>query len=290
MRAIGIDIGGTNLKAVYGTSAGDVPARVQKPTAPDAEGLVASVRETLEGLTQAHGEADCVGLAAPGLAARDGRSIAWMQGRLEGLQGLDWTKRLGRPVRVLNDAQAATVGEAWIGAAAGQQHVLLLTLGTGVGGGVIVNGDLLRGHIGRAGHLGHISLDVGGELDIVKTPGSLEDLVGDHTVARRTGGRFADTKALVEAANGGDTEGQRHWRATVRALAAGLASLINAFDPATIVLGGGIAAAGDALFVPLREELERVEWRPLGEGVKIVPAKLGPHAGAIGAAWQAMSD
>ena len=114
-----------------------------------------------------------IGVAAPGLPARDGRSIAFMPGRLPGLEGLDWATFLHAScdVPVLNDAQAALVGETWCGAAKGVRNALLLTLGTGVGGAAIVDGRVLHGHLGRAGHLGHVSLDPAGPLDIVNTPG-----------------------------------------------------------------------------------------------------------------------
>src|SRR5262249_27301054 len=102
-----------------------------------------------------------VGVAAPGLAARDGESIAFMPGRLRGMEGLGWQEWLGldTPVPVFNDAQAALLGEVWLGAAKGAKNVVLLTLGTGVGGAAMVDGRVLRGHLSRAGHLGHVSLD-----------------------------------------------------------------------------------------------------------------------------------
>src|SRR5437879_5910035 len=151
-----------------------------------------------------------------------------MPGRLPGLAGLDWQKflRWSKPVLVLNDAQAALLGEVWRGAARDSHNALLLTLGTGVGGAAMVDGHLLRGNLGRAGHLGHISLDPAGQPDIVRTPGSLEAAIGDCTVHLRSGGRFVSTKALVAAARRGDAWARRVWLASAQALAAGLASLI----------------------------------------------------------------
>jgi len=287
-QAIGIDIGGTRIKAVALAGDGVVLGRHESRTLDEPAALVEAGREMIERLSAAERRTVAVGLAAPGLAAADERSIAWMQGRLEAVQGLDWTEQLGRAVRVLNDAQAATLAEAALGAAAGCDHVILLTLGTGVGGGAMVDGRLLRGRLGRAGHLGHICLDMAGEADIVGTPGSLEDLVGDHSVSQRTGGRFADTRQLVAAVEQGDGEAQRHWRQTIHALACGIVSLINALDPQRVVIGGGIAQAGPTLFDPLREAVGRLEWRPTGQAVEIVPAMLGSDAGAIGAARYAM--
>jgi glucokinase len=230
-----------------------------------------------------------IGIAAPGLPAKDQRSIALMPGRLPGLEGLVWQNflKVRHPVPVLNDAQAALLGEVWRGAARGSKNVLLLTLGTGVGGAAMVDGRLLRGHLGRAGHFGHLSLNPGGPLDIVKTPGSLEDSIGDCTVKKRSGGRFDSTTALVAAAQRGDKKARRVWLASVEALAAAVASLINVLDPERIILGGGIAHAGSALLTPLKKFLDKFEWRPGGAKVRVVFAKLGDRAGAFGAAWNA---
>jgi glucokinase len=225
-----------------------------------------------------------IGISAPGLAARDNRSIAWMRGRMQAVEGLDWSTQLDRDVWVLNDAHAATLAEVWIGAARNAQNAIMLTLGTGVGGGVIVDGKLLQGAIGRAGHLGHITLDANGPADIVGTPSSLEDCIGNHNLRQRTGGRFSSSAELIRAVEQGDAAAISAWHASVRGLAVGIASLINAFDPEVVILGGGIAECGDALFVPLRQILEEFEWRPTGEGVPVIAAALGDMAGAIGAA------
>ncbi len=187
-------------------------------------------------------------------------------------------------VPVLNDAHAAIIGEAWLGAARDRRHVVLLTLGTGVGGAVISDGRLLRGAIGRAGHIGHMSLDPEGAVSITGMPGAIETMIGDCTVASRSNGRFSDTAALVAAHHAGDADATRIWLRSVRALACAIGSCINLFDPEIVVVGGGIAQAGGALFDPLRNELDRIEWRPMGTAVPVVPAQLGEWAGAIGAA------
>jgi glucokinase len=289
--AIGLDIGGTSLKSVAVTEGGEVlshgvtPIDASDPTWPER------VRARLHELERQHGSrARRVGVGAPGIAARDGRSIFWMQGRLAELERLDWTSFLDRPplVPVLNDAQAALTGEAWIGAAAGAKNVILLTLGTGVGGAAMVDGRLLKGHIGRAGHLGHVSLDPNGPPDITGTPGSLESAVGNCTIRERTRGRYDSTLSLAAAHVAGDGEATRVWMKSVKALAAGIAGLINVLDPEVVILGGGIAAAGAALFDPMHVYLESFEWRPHGRQARFVPAVLGEYAGALGAAWNAM--
>jgi len=119
-------------------------------------------------------------------------------------------------------------------------------------------------------------------------PGAIEVMIGECTLAARSRGRFTSTAALVAAHRAGHTEATQVWLRSVRALAFALGSCINLFDPEIIVLGGGIAQAGEALFGPLTAELDRIEWRPGGHRVPIVPATLGEWAGAIGAAWQAL--
>jgi glucokinase len=290
--AIGIDLGGTQIKAVAVTATGEVLDRAEYPTEDDA--AVAWAERIREHIARLEGErggaAEWIGLAAPGLAAADARSIAWMQGRLDAVQGLDWTEWLqsARTVPVLNDAQAALLGEVWQGAAAGCRNAVLLTLGTGVGGGVLVDGRLLKGQIGRAGHVGHICLDTDAPLDIVRTPGSLEDAIGNCTIAARSHGRFTSTEPLVSAHLAGDVDASAVWLRSVYQLACGIATLVNVVDPEVVILGGGIARAGAALFEPLERFLEHVEWRPDGHQVRVVPAMLGEFAGAIGAARYAI--
>lgn len=277
--SLGIDIGGTRIKAALVSPDGHVIEKHLEASADDPERLLEIVRHLSQRFAPR-----ALGVSTPGLAAPDNRTIAWMRGRMQAVEGLEWRRALERDVWVLNDAHAATVGEAWIGAAAGAQHALLLTLGTGVGGGVIVHGQLLQGAIGRAGHLGHITLNESGPADIVGTPGSLEDAIGNHNIADRTNGRFHSTADLLAAVSRGDEVAAAAWRLSVESLAVGIASLLNVFDPELVVIGGGIAECGAALFDPLRAELDQLEWRPTGRSTPIVPAALGEFAGAIGAA------
>ena len=284
---VGLDTGATNIKGVAVRRDGTIALSATRPIGKSAFWRVAE--EMVESFRDRIGfEPSGVGVAAPGIA--DGKSIWWMQGRLSEIEGYDWNRCL-RPrsghVPVLNDANAALLGEVWQGAARGCRNVILLTLGTGVGGAAMVDGNLLHGHLGRAGHLGHICLDPHGAPDIVNTPGSLEDAIGDCTIERRSGGRFQSTAQLL-AAN--DAEAQKVWSDSIRALACGLASLINVLDPEIVILGGGMIAAGDKLFVPLRGEMDKIEWRPHGRAVKIVPATAGEYAGALGAAYNAMQQ
>jgi len=291
--AIGIDLGGSSIKAITATPAGEALSRHNIDFNPDknmewAEKIQALVQQLQQ---EQGGPADGIGVSAPGLAAADGRSIACMPERLQGLEGLDWTKFLGAPkmVPVLNDGHAALLGEAWVGAARGFANVILLTLGTGVGGAAIVDGRLLRGHIGRAGHLGHSSLDPDGPPDCAGAPGSLEVAIGNCTILERSGGRFHTTHELITAHLKGDAEASEIWLKSVKALAAGVCSFINTLDPEAVIVGGGIARAGAALFGPLQRFLERMEWRPGGHRARILPAQLGELAGSFGAARNSLA-
>jgi len=286
---IGIDLGGTRVKGVALTAGGQELKRTLVDTQDDGTGgFLSAVKSLVVSLTAELGSPLGVGLSAPGLAAADNRSIAFMPGRLQGLEKLNWSQFLTLNTLVSNDAHAALAGEAWIGAAAGRRHAFMLTLGTGVGGAILSDGRVLSGAIGRAGHLGHISLNIDGESDIVGTPGSLEDYIGDHNLAVRSAGRFNSTRDLIASVRDGDEFALAVWTRSIRALACAITSLINVLDPEVVILGGGIAAADHDLFMPLREELARIEWRPGGHSVPIVSAKLGDFAGAIGAAKLAL--
>jgi glucokinase len=286
---LGIDLGGTHVKGLVVDEWGRVYAEDTRPTEDGAAGVWRdNVRRVVAGLQGRFPTIAVAGLCAPGLASRDEKMIVSMPGRLQGLEGLDWSSELRLPTVVLNDAHAALLGEVWLGAARGGTNVLMVTLGTGVGGAAMVDGRLLRGHLGRAGHVGHLSLDPAGEPDIVRTPGSLEDAMGDGTVGRRRGGRFATTRALVAAVITGDEAARAVWERSTGALGAALPGLINVLDPLMIVLGGGIAAAGEVLFTPLTAALDRMEWRIGATGVALVPAKLGAQAGAFGAVYRAL--
>ncbi len=213
--AIGIDIGGTFTKIVVLDAAGSVVHRVRVPTDDSsATRLPDDVRREVARIESQLGRVSAIGIACPGLVRPEGDAVYWMRGRLDVLEGLDWTRALGRPepVRVINDAQAALAGECTLGAGRGCRDVVMLTLGTGVGGAIMSDGRLLAGSIGRAGHLGHISVQAPGEKDIVNTPGSLEDAIGNCTIVRRTAGRFTSTADLVAAHRAGDADASGYGR------------------------------------------------------------------------------
>lgn len=294
--AIGIDLGGTNIKAVLvDQTQGQVHAKLSRPTL-DGEfqdgtpRFALTVREIVLELEAQCGQGPLpVGLSAPGLANPGGRCIDWMPGRMHGLEKLDWPAFLDRRAAMLNDAQAALLGEVWQGAAQGCRDVFMITLGTGVGGAIVSGGHLLRGAIGRAGHLGHFTTDINAPVDVYGTPGSLEVAVGNKTIGQRTGGRYATTLDLLKHCREGDADALVWWQESVRHLAAGIAGLVNVLDPEMIVLGGGIATgAGDLLLQPLGQYLDTYEWRPGGHRVRLALAALGDEAGAVGAVYNLM--
>lgn len=288
--AIGIDLGGTNIKAaLIDSDTGALITSLSRPTLDgefvnDVPRFAQTVRDIVHELeAQAEQGKLRVGLSAPGLANPDGRCIDWMPGRMHGLEKLDWPLFLDREVQVLNDAHSALLGEVWIGAAQGCNNVFMITLGTGVGGAAFCDGRLLKGAIGRAGHLGHVTTDLNAPLDLYGTPGSLEVAMGNKTIHTRGAGCYASTLALLDACAAGDAEAEKIWQESVRHLAAAIASLINVLDPELIILGGGIATgAGDRLLNPLAALLDQYEWRPGGNRVRLTLAKLGDEAGAFG--------
>ncbi len=290
--ALGIDLGGTNIKAVSVSPNGETLGRTTQSFDPAADmDWAEQIRALVRQLQEERGGVDgVIGLSAPGLAASDARSIACMPERLQGLEGLVWSEYLGasQPVPVSNDAHAALLGEAWLGAARGYRNVIMLTLGTGVGGAAIVDGRLLRGKLGRAGHLGHASLDPEGQPDCAGTPGSIEVAIGNCTIRERSGNRFETTHDLIAAYRAGDAQASEVWLKSVKALAAAICSFINILDPEAVIVGGGIARAGEVLFEPLKVFLDGMEWRPNGHRAAVLPAALGEFAGAYGAASLAL--
>ena len=295
--AIGIDLGGTNIKAALVNGKTGEVVHHRSTATRDGEWVdgqprfALGVRSLVEELEAVACEGPlAVGLSAPGLADPSGRCIAWMPGRMHGLERLDWRDFLERRVAVLNDAHAALLGEVWTGAAKGLRHACMFTLGTGVGGAVFADGKLLRGAIGRAGHLGHVTVNAAGAKDDFNTPGSLERAIGNQSVGARGEGRYETTHALVAAAQAGDPQAQDVWNRSVRDLAAAIASMINVLDPEVVIVGGGIASgAGTFLLEPLRRSVAAFEWQPGGRSCPVVPAVAGEWAGAVGSVYAVLN-
>ncbi len=288
---LGIDLGGTNIKAVLLDEQCKTLEECSDSTR-DHEGnqpWKQGVRDLFHSFQEkTGGKIDKIGISAPGLASEDNSFIAHLPNKLEGIEEFHWSEFLGMETKVLNDAHAALMAESQMGSGKGYDSIILLTLGTGVGGGVIYEGKLLQGNKGRAGHFGHISVSNNRVRSIVGTPGTLENAIGETTVKERSYGRYQSTKDLVEAYRAGDTFATLIWLRSLQQLTRGIVSLINAFSPDIVIIGGGITKAGDALFDPLNDFMDVYEWRPGGFKTPIVRAELGDYSGAVGAGVFAM--
>jgi len=208
---------------------------------------------------------------------------------------------VGLPAALDNDANCATLGEWWIGAAQGAQHVIGLTIGTGIGGGIIVDGALYHGATGIAGELGHITIDAHGRRCGCGNDGCLEAYASGPAIAQRArealdGERDSVMSALVNgdlslltahtvfaAAEQHDAIARDVVRDTARFLGIGIANLLNIFNPEVVVIAGGVTQAGETLFAPLRAEVRRRAFKPAVSACRIVPGTLPGTAGVAGA-------
>jgi glucokinase len=288
---IGIDIGGTRIKAVAIDAEGNIFQEINQPTNDGEDAVWKNAVAAAVHELRTHYQRDTVviGLSAPGLPNENNTAIAYMPGRMKGIENFLWKNFLTLPTYVLNDAVAALIGEARFGAAKNKKNVVLLTLGTGVGGAILIDGKPYQGEFNKAGHIGHMAIHDEGDPDVTGMPGSLEECIGNCTLEKRSKGKFASTQDLVKAYKKGDIFAKEIWLKSVKQLAIGLSSVSNILSPEVIVLGGGITEADEDLFEPLKEYMNQFEWRPGGRGVQIVKAAFGDLAGAIGAAGFALS-
>ena len=288
---IGIDLGGTRIKGVVIDAVGNVLHQTYTPTN-DGEGEAwkEAIAKTVHELRQKVPiEKIAVGISAPGLPNKENTTIAFMPGRLDGLENFVWSDYLNCSAYVLNDGVAALVAEAKTGAAKNSINAIMITLGTGVGGALLINKQPYQGSFNKAGHIGHMVIDSNGDADVTNMPGSIEECIGNCTVKKRSKGKFTSTHELLEAYRNDDEVAKQVWLVSVKKLAIGLASASNFISPDTIVVGGGIAEANDDLFLPLNKWFDEFEWQPGGIRPQIVKAVHGDLAGAIGAACFAMS-
>jgi glucokinase len=283
--AIGIDLGGTRIKTVAVDANGGILYQEYAPTQDGSDNWKQSIMSSVEKARQATGiENYVVGISAPGIPDDTNSVIEFMPGRLNGLENFNWSRFLQHETWVVNDAVAALMAEATLGIAREKKNVVMLTLGTGVGGAILIDGKPYQGNFQKAGHIGHISLDCSHDTDITGMPGSLEDAIGNCTIQKRSHGQYSDTHSLLEAYRKGDVVAQWVWLTSVRKLAIAVASLSNLLSPECVILGGGITEAGDDLIKPLEKFLSIYEWRPGGKRVSVLKAHFNEMAGAIGAA------
>jgi glucokinase len=287
-KTIGIDLGGMNIKGVLLNEKGEILYQHCIPTNDDAAGTWKE--NILEMVTYLKKQSDkpvaVVGLSCPGLANESNTCITHMPGRLEGLEHFVWADYLDTKTVVINDAHAALMAESKLGVLQGYKNAVLLTLGTGVGGAILINAELYQGLNQMAGHFGHTTLNVfDSEQSILGMPGSLEHAIGNYSLKQRSRGRFESTLALVNAYLENDSFATWLWLEAVRKLAIAIASIANSLSPEIVVLAGGVTKAADALFIPLQRFLDVYEFRPQGNmKTKVEQAKFSDFSGAIGAA------
>jgi len=290
--SIGIDLGCTNIKGVLIDESGNIIEQLKQETNEQDDQhwkqAVSSMINILKSKSSQRIKA--IGLSAPGLANEENTCISFMPGRLPGLENFNWSAFTGERIFVLNDAHAALMAEASFGSAKGMQHALLLTLGTGVGGGILIHGQLYQGLSQMAGHLGHTTVDANNpNIDVTNMPGSIEDAIGNLSIAQRSLGKFNTTFELVEAYKHRESFASWLWLSSVRQLSISIASAINVLSPEAVIIGGGISLAGDDLIKPLQDFLDLYEWRPGGKKTQLKLAKFSDLAGAMGAAGFALS-
>ena len=306
---VGIDIGGTNV--VAGTVAEDGSEML---------GLVSEPTISEQGADAVLGR--IVKLARASMAAARGKEIAGIgigsPGPLNTTTGvvlltpnLGWTnfplrdrlaQALGLPATLDNDANCAIFGEWWRGAARGAKHVVGLTIGTGIGGGIVLDGEIYRGASDIAGEIGHMTIDLNGRRCKCGNYGCLEAYAsGPAIAARAVEGIEAGTdtslpkyvngdlrkitaQLVYEAAHDGDDYAYEVVKDTARFLGVGVANVINIFNPEVVVICGGVTLAGERLFGPLRSEAKRRAFKPAVDVCRIVPGELTGTAGVYGAA------
>jgi glucokinase len=293
-RVIGVDLGGTKIAAGVLDRQGTIVSRLEEPTPTESqsalvEGLVGAIESlAAEGV-------GAIGVGVPSTVDQQtGRAVSSVNIPLQDvpLRGL-LSERFGLPCGIDNDANAAAIAEWQVGAGRGTRHMIMLTLGTGVGGGLILDGRPFRGSVGAAAELGHIVIEHDGRPCQGTCTGQ------GHLEAYATGvaargdavagfGAGTDTHDLIERAQAGDERALEILRQIGRRLGSALGSFVNVFNPEAIVIGGGWGEAADEFLLgPAREVMKREALQPGRDLVRVVPAELGPDAGLVGAGFVA---
>ena len=291
-RVIGVDVGGTKILAGLVSREGTVLAHREYVTPVASEnalldGLEAAVRELND-----DGGVGAAGFGIPSqIDQREGIALGSVNVPLHGVPFRQkMADRLGLPVGIDNDANAAAIAEWTAGAGRGTTDMVMLTLGTGVGGGLILGGKPYRGWFGAGAEIGHMVIVHDGVPCRCGGNGHLESYVSGNAadeLARQAFGPAADAHRLVRLANEGDGQALELLRGVGEKLGSGIASLVNVFNPEVIVIGGGFAAAGDFIFGPAKEVADREVLVSIRDSYRIARAQLGTLAGMIGAAMVA---
>jgi glucokinase len=301
---VGVDLGGTSIKAALISPAYEIVARNAVPTELRSQTALLDAIERLIASVAGEASPAGVGFGLPSqIDQRRGRVLDSTNVPLEELDFKDeMARRLGAPVEIDNDANVACLAEVRIGVARGARDVVMLTLGTGVGGGLVLDGRLYRGSIGAGAELGHMSVDEDGPpcqghcpsrgcLDVLASATGImaaAQRIADQRprgslAAARSRGDELDARRVIDSAKGGDAEALEVLEVVGRHLGVGIANYANIFDPELVVIGGGVSAAGELLLGPARAEYRRRALRPTA-GARVVAAELGNDAGVLGAA------
>jgi glucokinase len=290
-RAIGVDVGGTKIAAGAIDREGRIERRVEQPT-PTAseEELLAVLDEIVESLLGE--EVATLGFGLPStIDQRTGRAVSSVHIPLVDIDFRDRVyERFSLPVAIDNDANAAAIAEWRVGAGRGARDMIMLTLGTGIGGGLILDGKPYRGSVGAGAELGHMVLEYGGEPcgGNCSGHGHFEQLAAGGAADRAAEeilGAGMTGRELVGAAREGKPEAVEAVREIGRRLGAGIGSLVNIFNPELVVLGGGFSQARDLFLEPALEVMAEEALPPGRDLVRVVPALLGPDAGIVGAGF-----
>jgi len=311
MVVLGIDIGGAQIKAGMVDERGAILASRTIPTPADLDTFLLSLHESVSWLLEATASPDGVGVGCKGTINSDSTLVESLRGGLHYLEGLRLSEVVGLPgdvpVFADNDARVALAGEMVWGAARGHENALMLTLGMGVGGAVLANGQVLRGHSGVAGNLGHLTVEPEGASCVCGSRGCLETVFsaraieGEAWAAVHRGCPSALTRlfrqqpqlvtcrTIFQAAREGDELAQTIVAKAIRRLGAALAGLLHVFDPELVILGGQVADAGADLLLPLQEEVWSRSRGLLGRDVPLVEQQVADKSGIVGAAGLALA-
>ncbi|MFF4629492.1 MULTISPECIES: ROK family protein [Streptomyces] len=299
-----LDIGGTKIAGALVDGHGRILHRAQRatPAQEDGETVMRAVEETVGELAGSPlwGRAGALGIGSAGPVDASTGTVSPVN--VPGWRDFPLVRRVreaagGLPVELIGDGVAITAAEHWQGAARGHDNALCMVVSTGVGGGLVLNGQLHAGPTGNAGHIGHISVDLDGDPCPCGARGCVERIASGPNIARRAlengwrPGPDGDTSAaaVAEAARAGDPVAVASFARAAQALAAGIAATATLVEIDIAVIGGGVGKAGDILFEPLRKALGSYATLSFVQRLTIVPAQMGTDAGLVGAAAAALA-
>lgn len=286
---IGIDVGGTKIWGVLGTNRGEIIAEYHVKTSKDRMGFLHQINEIIDRLIHQSGKSTSalsgIGIGIPGLISRGEGKIEWVPNlpELNGLNLADLlTDQWDLPVELKNDGQLALLGEHWLGAAQGYNHIVMLTIGTGIGGAIMIDGRLWEGSKGAAGSMGWLSLDLNDEGD--PELGWFERMVSGTAINRRgeSLSNRMNSRQLFEEGLKGDPDAAKLIADIGHCLGAGIANIASILDPEMIVVGGGVSLHLSAVLPYAKQSLQKY-GSPRVRNLPIVPAKLLNQSGVLGA-------